>query len=213
MAGEGEFGTWNGSSWSKPHLSGISGHSQVTVRTGSLACLSRSFCAAAAQGVSFYRGSTGAPKTSGALSVFMSRLEADLAQLASGRATLTAALVGVRNCSIPPAAARLQLAGVVSNREQTLRALAHLGSPDARTAQLTTLLRLALSASIASDRDYEAWLARAKPGSGCPLPHDANYRRAQGEDAIATTAKKRFLAAFNPLARTLHLRTWSAATI
>jgi hypothetical protein len=150
-------------------------------------------------------------KATSALSVFSNRIEADLAQLARGRATLTKVLSNAVSCAIAPAAAAAQLGTVTSNREQTLRSLSRLTAPNTQAARIKSLLERALTASIASDRDYQVWLSHVTTSGGCSLPHDRYYQAAQREDPLATAAKRRFLAAFNPVARRLHLRTWSVS--
>jgi hypothetical protein len=99
---------------------------------------------------------------------------------------------------------------VVANRQRTLAQLSRLSSPTGQSAKITSLLRQALTHSIAADRSYQSWLSHLKPAAGCPLAHDRSYQAAQREDTLATAAKQRFTAAFNPLARSLGLRVWSA---
>ncbi len=47
----------------------------------------------------------------------------------------------------------------------------------------------------------------------CPLPPNPNFTLARKSDALATAAKQRLVAAFNPLAKRFHRRTWSANEI
>src|SRR5439155_21287819 len=143
-----------------------------------------------------------------ALRAVAGTIETDLAQLASGRATLKAALTSVSNCSISPAAEVAQVASVIVNRQHVLAGLSRLATPTAQAARVGSLLRQALTYSIAADRHYRDWLARQ--GVRCPTNQTPDLLQAQREDALATVAKQSFVAAFNPLARQLHLRTWSA---
>src|SRR5207244_1323254 len=97
-----------------------------------------------------------APKSGSAtaLRAVAGTIETDLAQLASGRATLKAALTNVSNCSISPAAAVAQVASVIVNRQHVLAGLSRLATPTAQAARVGSLLRQALTYSIAADRHY-----------------------------------------------------------
>jgi hypothetical protein len=156
-------------------------------------------------------GTKEAPRT-GTLATVSRKIETDLVQLAAGRAKLKTALAGAISCSISPTAAAAQVASVIANRQHVLAGLSRLATPTAQARRIVSLFKQALTASIAADRYYRAWLSEVKPSaSGCSLPHDQNYQAAQRGDALATAAKQRFVAALNPLARQLHLRTWAAA--
>jgi hypothetical protein len=139
-----------------------------------------------------------------------SGLEVDLTQLASGRAKLKTTLSGVLGCSLSPQAATGQLTAVIANRQRILTQLHALGSPTAQVARLRSLLGNALAHSIAADRHYRDWLGYLQGQPRCSTARNGDYAAAQREDRLASAAKQRFVAAFNPLARQLHLRTWSA---
>jgi hypothetical protein len=134
--------------------------------------------------------------------------EIDLGQMARDRAKLKSALAAVSTCSLSARAAAAQVAGVANGRQRLLNQLLKLNTPTAQLAQIASRLRQSLIHSIAADRHYRDWLARQ--GNRCPTPGNPDLTEAQREDLLATTAKQRFVAAFNPLARQLHLRTWSA---
>ena len=71
------------------------------------------------------------------------------------------------------------------------------------------LLRLSLKYSIQADIQYsDGFFSIVKPG--CPLPPNANFTLARKSDALATAAKQRFVAVFNPLAKLVNRRQWSA---
>jgi hypothetical protein len=72
------------------------------------------------------------------------------------------------------------------------------------------LLRSALDHSLAADRHYRHWVVSLKSWPRCSTSANADLTAAQHEDVRATAAKKDFVAAFNVLARRLHLRTWGA---
>jgi alpha-tubulin suppressor-like RCC1 family protein len=157
-----------------------------------------------------FPGTRAAPATP-ALRTFGGRIETHLRQLASGRTRLRNALAGVFNCSLSPRAAGVQVAAVTRNREGILARLNAQPAPTAQAAQILVRLRRALSHSIAADRAYEAWLRYLDGQPRCSTRRNADLNAAQRQDRLATAAKRRFVSAFNPLARRLGLRTWSAS--
>jgi hypothetical protein len=114
-------------------------------------------------------------------------------------------------CSLSPQVATAQLTAVIANRQGILAHVQALGSPTAQVARIRSLLGNALVHSIAADRHYRDWLGYIRGQPRCSSAHNRDYAAAQPEDRLASAAKLRFVAAFNPLARQLHLRTWSAA--
>jgi SMP-30/Gluconolactonase/LRE-like region len=151
------------------------------------------------------------PKTAGSAKALLRAaggLEIDLGQMARDRAKLKSALAAVSTCSLSAQAAAVQVAAVADGRGRLLTQLLKLNTPTAQFAQIAALLRESLVHSIAADRHYRDWLARQ--GTHCPTTGTPELIQAQGEDQLATAAKQRFVAAFNPLARQLHLRTWLA---
>jgi alpha-tubulin suppressor-like RCC1 family protein len=156
-----------------------------------------------------FPGTRAAPATP-ALRTFGGRIETHLRQLASGRTRLRNALAGVFNCSLSPRDAGLQVATVTRNRETILARLNGQSAPTAQAAQILVRLRRALSHSVAADRHYEAWLRYLQGQPRCSTRRNADFNAAQRQDRQATAAKRIFVAAYNPLARRLGLRTWSA---
>jgi sugar lactone lactonase YvrE len=156
---------------------------------------------------------TGAGSSSTAkLRSFVDRVENVLAQSAAGRRELGAALAAGFNCSISPRAAGQRIASVVDNRQSILGQLGSLAAPNQQAGEALRLLRLALRHSIDADIHYrDGFFGIVTPG--CPLPSNANFKLATKSDVRATTAKQRFVAAFDPLAKRLHRRTWSAGEI
>jgi len=139
-----------------------------------------------------------------------STLEVALGQMANGRTALQTALAGVFSCSLSPQVAAGRLATVIGNRDSVLAQLRALAAPTSQLGRIKSLLVSALEHSIAADSHYRAWLGHLRGQAHCSTAHDLTFTAAQREDKLATTAKERFVAAFNPLARKLHLRTWSA---
>ena len=64
--------------------------------------------------------------------------------------------------------------------------------------------------AIEADRHYRDGFFSV-PRPGCPLPRNANFDLASKSDAQATAAKRRFVAAFDPLAGRFDRRVWSAS--
>jgi sugar lactone lactonase YvrE len=135
-------------------------------------------------------------------------LEIDLAAMARGRTQLKLALAGVSNCSLSARVAATRVAAVAAGRRRILTQLLKLNTPTAQTTRIKSLLRSALSHSLAADLHYRDWLAHQD--ARCGTTRTADLAAAQSEDRMATIAKRSFVAAFNPLARQLHLRTWPA---
>ncbi|HEY7274449.1 MAG TPA: hypothetical protein VH594_00710 [Trebonia sp.] len=90
-----------------------------------------------------------------------------------------------------------------------LASLGRLHAPAGQAATAVSLLRQALVLAIAADRGYQTWLSGLQASTrGCNLPHTGAFTAAQQADAQASAAKRRFAAAYDPLARPLGLGTW-----
>jgi hypothetical protein len=151
------------------------------------------------------RSSTGGESE---LRTFVVKVENFLAQSREGRRDVAAAVGGAYECTLSPKAAALRLNRVQRNRQSLLQQLAAVSVPDnERALRALDLLQKAGHASIAADWRYRDWLrGRAR----CGPPDREALRAAAHADARATRAKRRFLAAFNPLARRFGQRTWTA---
>jgi hypothetical protein len=229
LTSDGEAATWNGHLWSKHEQTGIttpSAGARPLSQISSLSCVSASFCLAnldtgsfTSGEVAFYRGSTHAPTTpktaptttSRAVHTLAVSFESYLVQMARDRAKLKSVLTSVATCSISPGAAAVQVAAVSAGRQRLLNAVNGFAAPTLQAAQIKAALRQSLIYSAAADRAYHDWLAQQ--GAHCPAAHTPVLGQAQQQDKLATAAKERFVAVFNPLARRLHLRTWSANMI
>jgi len=143
---------------------------------------------------------------------FATRVERLLARLAAGRKRLASTLNGALGCSLSPATARRRVAGVIANRSSLRSAASALGAPSGRASTVRGRLRAAIARSLAADRHYRDWLAGVT-GATCPPPRTAAFVAAGRADAQAMRAKRSLVAAFNPLARAQHLRTWRAAQL
>ena len=161
------------------------------------------------------RSSSSAGSISGSsaeLQTFVDRIEGVLAQSSSGRRELGSAITAGFNCSISARAAGQRVDRVVENRQSLLSQLRGLPAPSAQAGDALALLRSALQHSIEADIRYRDGFFGVG-ASGCPLPPNRNFTLARQSDIRATAAKQRFVAVFNPLARSAGRRTWSANEI
>ena len=135
---------------------------------------------------------------------FVVKLENFLGQSRDGRVQVKQAIDGALGCKRSPAATETRLDSVTRNRQSLLDQLAALHVPPGKEAlRASDLLQKAIAASIAVDGVYRDWL-RAHP----TCPHGRLPAALTAADARATALKRRFLAAFNPLAKRFGKRTW-----
>jgi len=154
-------------------------------------------------------GSTQPPPTNAhpQLRSFVYTLENFLQQSREGRVEVTRVLRGAFDCSLSPDVAAAQLDGVQENRQSLLEQLAALQVPDDRAAQgAADLLQKAVHASISADWIYRDWL---RSHTSCVRGTRAPAKAGRA-DARATTSKRRFVTAFNPLAKTFGRKIWRA---
>jgi DNA-binding SARP family transcriptional activator len=140
---------------------------------------------------------------------FTTKLENFLVQSRDGRREISSAIARVTHCKSSLRSAVIQLDTVQQNRQSLLQQIAALSVPDAEEAHRSAdRLQQAIQASIGADAKYREWLAmRRRCGRSRPTPE---LRAAHAADVRATTAKRRFLAVFDPLARRLGQEVWSA---
>jgi DNA-binding winged helix-turn-helix (wHTH) protein len=144
------------------------------------------------------------------VATFVDRIENVLEQSAAGRREIRAALNGGFGCSISPDEAARRVSSVADNRQSILEQLGSLRAPTSKADEIVTLLQRALQQSIEADRHYRDGFLELQAGTRCPLPPNAAFDLALKSDKRATVAKKRFVAAFNGLARENGRPTWSA---
>jgi hypothetical protein len=146
------------------------------------------------------------------LASFVDTLEALLAQSSSSRAQAVE-LVGIvsSSCTSDNAArAALDMERVAGSRQQTLDGLNAVSAPTPSAIRAVARLRAALRHSIDANQRYVGWM-NALADSGCaetPVSRDF-FDAADDASARATAAKKRFVSAFNPLARRVGRQTWT----
>ena len=141
---------------------------------------------------------------------FVNRIENVLQQSANGRAEIAAALQAGLDCEIPPHEAARRIDSVADNRQSILQQLSSYSAPSAHTDKLVTTLQSALQHSIEADRHYRDGFLGFPPTANCPLPASADFDQALVSDRQATSAKKLFVAGFDPLADDVDKRSWRA---
>ena len=153
-------------------------------------------------------GSSPSAAETAELSTLVDRIENVLAQAAAGRSEIAAALTDGSDCTISHREAGTRIASVADNRQSVLDQLGGLPAPTQQADEIVTLLQQSLQHSIEADRHYRDGFFAAPPG--CPLRDNRDFVLARQSDASATAAKRRFVDAFDPLARRFARRTWSA---
>jgi DNA-binding SARP family transcriptional activator len=150
-------------------------------------------------------GHAAAPSGNPELRTFVSKIEGYLDQSSSGRRDVKNAISAAVACKLSPAAAEAKLDLVQLNRQSILQQLAALNVPPGeRPLRASDLLQRAIAASIAADGLYRDWLRRRPDCKGRP---PAETRAA---DARATALKRRFVVAFDPLAKRFGQHVWKA---
>lgn len=178
-----------------------------------VAALGAAAAAAVVLGTSGSENGSGTAKAAAAKErTFVDRVENVLQQAESGRKEIRAALTAGLNCSISPHEAGQRIASVADNRQSILGQLGNLQTPTQQAANAITFLQQALQQSIEADRHYrDGFFTTAQASGRCPVPPNASFKLAAQSNTRATSAKKRFVSIFNPLAARFHRRTWSAA--
>lgn len=150
-------------------------------------------------------------------------LDRILVQSTQGRGQVGNAVAGVKSCSINPQEASREINNVISNRQSVL---AQINAVDTRgSAQAGALvgqLRNAIQYSIDADIHYRDWMVFLYTDYyyttpiGCPsgaAPTNAAYDAGNASSGQATNAKRSFVSAYNPVAQSYGLRTWSDTEI
>jgi serine/threonine-protein kinase len=162
---------------------------------------------AAASAVWVTRDSSSKQNDTTDLRPFVDRIENVLLQAEPGRQEIADAITGGLACRIPNSQAARQIGSVAVNRQSILQQLYSLSGPTQATDRTVTLLQRGLQQSIEADRHYQDWFSSS---SECPPPTNRSYALAQAADKSATSAKELFVRQFNPLARQVHRRAWTA---
>ena len=142
---------------------------------------------------------------------FVEQVEDILQDSAAGRRSIGNAIAKGFSCNITPKAAARRLERVVENRQHVLDRLADVAKPTSSATHAATLLKTAMNESIDADIHYRDGFRNAQR---CPVRRESQYfRDARRVDGRATTAKQRFVVAFNRLANRFQLPTWTASAI
>jgi DNA-binding SARP family transcriptional activator len=143
------------------------------------------------------------------LRTFVFRVENLLVQSRAGRREVSGAIRGVERCRLGPRVAIGRLNRVQRNRQSLLQQVAALAVPSPAAAERSAdLFQKAEQRSIAADWHYRDWLAKRTTCG--PPERSPDLHAAWAADKSATHAKNQFVAAFNPLARRFHRRSWQA---
>jgi DNA-binding SARP family transcriptional activator len=165
--------------------------------------------AAGAAALALTLGGSSNSATSGELRSFVDKLEGFLVQSHEGRTAVAAAVRGAFDCSLSPHEANVRLNRVQRNRQSLLQQAAALAVPNTQEALVASdLFQQSVHASFSADGHYSDWLsARKRCG---PPSRSPDLRAARAADAAATRTKRKFVAAFDPLARRFHRQEWAA---
>jgi DNA-binding SARP family transcriptional activator len=176
-----------------------------------LAALALAALAAAIAAIALTGGGSSGNNTSGSaeLHSFVDKLENFLDQSHEGRLAVAAAVGGAFNCKLTPQAALARLNRVQRNRQSLLQQAAALAVPSTEEAlRASDLFQKSVHTAFTADGHYSDWLAGRKRCG--PPDRSPELKAARAADKSATRAKRMFVAAFNPLARRVHERPWSA---
>jgi serine/threonine protein kinase len=145
------------------------------------------------------------------------RLENILNQSTSGRTQVRAIVNEVSACQTDPGTAASGMRSVITNRESVLNQLNSIGTTDnPESNTLVSMLQVALQASLESNRHYLDWIENTYTpfynSGGCApgqrAPRDSAYAQADDASNRATSAKRGFIAKFNPVAARFGMRQW-----
>jgi hypothetical protein len=148
-------------------------------------------------------------------------IENIVSQSSNGRSEIIAVVSEVQSCDVPLSEAQRRVGSVIENRNSVLGQIAGLrveSAPDLN-ASLDALQR-ALQESVEANRHYQAWFQWLDGTyydtyyyDGCwydgDAPTNVDFQNATAASGRATTAKREFVALYNPIATSLGLRTWS----
>lgn len=153
----------------------------------------------------------------------VTRMESVLTQSAAGRGQVGKVVGDVRNCTVTPNTAAIEIDQVVSNRQSVLNQLSSLtNAAGVDGTSLISGLQTAIRESITADEYYSRWMKflyanyyYTRP-IGCPsgtAPLNGDYTTAQAASGRASAAKQDFVDIFNPIAESFGLQTWDSGDI
>ena len=159
------------------------------------------------------REDDGAPAAAAAAPVttkaYVARLQPLLLRSSQDRARISSAVTRVAACTLAPSVAARQIGQTVRGRRAVLTSVRRLPASNARTTKLSALLGRSLSTSAAAGTSYLRWIDSFD--GACPARSGPNYARALAGNGQAQAAKTAFARAYNPIARSVGARSWSAS--
>ena len=139
---------------------------------------------------------------------FVARLEPLLIRSAADRRRISTAVTDVAACTLDPGTAGAQVAQTVRGRRVVLRQVRALRPPNAATRQAAALLVRSMQTSAAAGTNYGNWIAAAN--GACPKRAGPDYAKALAANVQAQSAKAAFARTYNPIARSVGGRTFTA---
>ena len=139
---------------------------------------------------------------------FVARLEPLLIRSSADRRRISTAVTAVAACTLDPGAARAQVAQTVRGRRVVLRRVRRLRPPNAATRRAAALLARSMQTSAAAGTSYGRWIAAAN--GACPKRTGPDYAQALAGNVQAQSAKAAFARTYNPVARAVGGRTFTA---
>ncbi len=141
---------------------------------------------------------------------FVSKIETILTQSAAARRNIGNVLSHGFNCEIPLSLAHERMQQVVDERRRVLQRVSRVTDVPAEAEPALRYLESAVNQSIEADLLYRSGFRNA---TECP-PKSQYFDDAAKADGRATSAKTRFVTAFNRLARRFGLKSdWTAGQI
>lgn len=135
--------------------------------------------------------------------VQVSGLATEISRSVAARATVIAATEGVGNCTIAAARGITMMNQAIRQRRAIASQVGALPMAAVTNGQqLLTDFSDVLALSTSADRDFIGWMQDIQASSTCPASTatDVSYQAGLRESRRADTAKKEFLALWNPLA-------------
>jgi hypothetical protein len=153
----------------------------------------------------------------------VTRMESILTQSSAGRGQVGKVVGDVRNCTVTPDTAAIEIDQVAVNRQSVLNQLSSLtNAAGVDGTSLISGLQVAIRESVTAGQYYSMWMKYLYASYyytrpiGCPsgsAPLNADYSAAQAASGRASAAKKDFVEIFNPIAESFGLKTWDPGEI
>lgn len=144
----------------------------------------------------------------------LTQVAAQIQQSVAARRTVVRATGAVGGCTMTPSTGISLMNQAISQRQAVITRLGSLQVNAIPGGQaLLADLKQVLQHSITADQDFTGWMQDIQNAGTCPVgtSTDASYRAALRESTLAVTAKKQFLALWNPLASHFGQPTFTAA--